>query len=265
MKQLLITLLTLAAFTLNAQDRLFTYTYQSNVLNKGQKELEVWTTMRNTREDFYRAFDHRLEFEIGLGSKLQTAFYLNYGYSAGISGGEGAQSLSTSTDYSFANEWKLKLTDPVANAIGSAAYFEYKLGTEEIELEAKLIFDKQIGKLIQALNVVGEYEVKNEYETIGDDLELEHENEVKVLFHYGLSYQLNKNFAFGFEAMNKNKYEEDEWHYSVLSAGPCISYNMDGFWVNLSCMPQITNFKTGDLELAKNEKVQTRLIFSYVF
>ncbi len=67
-----------------AQDRVFTYTYQSPVLNKGQKEIEVWTTLRGGRNDYFRGIDHRLEFEIGLGKRLQTAFYLNYGYSRGI-------------------------------------------------------------------------------------------------------------------------------------------------------------------------------------
>ena len=60
-----------------AQDRLFTYTYQSTVLNKGQRELEVWNTLRTGRQDYYARFDNRTEFEIGLGKNLQTAFYLN--------------------------------------------------------------------------------------------------------------------------------------------------------------------------------------------
>lgn len=37
-----------------AQDRVFNYTYQSAVLNKGQKELEVWTTVISGKKDYYR-------------------------------------------------------------------------------------------------------------------------------------------------------------------------------------------------------------------
>ncbi len=77
MKKILI-LLALANFVqVNAQDRLFTYTYQSTVLNKGQRELEIWNTMSTGRNDFYSRLDNRTEFEIGLGHNLQTAFYLN--------------------------------------------------------------------------------------------------------------------------------------------------------------------------------------------
>jgi hypothetical protein len=39
-------LLALANVTIiYGQDRLFTYTYQSTVLNKGQKEIEIWNTL----------------------------------------------------------------------------------------------------------------------------------------------------------------------------------------------------------------------------
>ena len=62
---------------LSAQDRLFTYTYQSGVLNSGQREIEVWNTFRTGRTDYFARLDNRTEFEIGLGKNLQTAFYLN--------------------------------------------------------------------------------------------------------------------------------------------------------------------------------------------
>ncbi len=77
MKKLFVFALLWGALTTNAQDRLFTYTYQSTVLNKGQKELEIWNTLRTGRSDFYSRLDNRSEFEVGLGKNFQTAFYLN--------------------------------------------------------------------------------------------------------------------------------------------------------------------------------------------
>ncbi len=257
--------LLIGTISIKAQDRLFTYTYQSNVLNKGQKELEVWTTMSNAHEKYYRAFDHRLEFEIGLGSKLQTAFYLNYGYSKGIVSNNNIDSVETNASYSFSNEWKLKLSDPVVNPIGTALYFEYTFGTDEIELESKLIFDKQIGKTVQALNVVGEYAFINEFENNVNEILIKRKNEITLELNYAFAYKLNNNFSFGLEVFNKNRYEEKDWKYNVLSAGPCFSYTVEGFWVNLTFMPQITDFKTGNQELTDNEKIQTRLAFSYEF
>ena len=221
--------------------------------------------MRNQRLKYYRAFEHRLEFEVGLGSKLQTAFYLNYGYSKGIETAGNVDHLVAESAYSFANEWKLKLSDPTANRIGSAVYFEYTLRTEETELEAKIILDKQIGKVTQALNVSGEYEFKNEFSDNNDQIVVNKEHEIKLNLNYGLAYQLHKNFYLAMELSSNNLYEENEWKFSVLSAGLGLSYNMSGFWVNLSCMPQISNLITSNQELSDNEKLQTRLIFSYVF
>ena len=75
MKKLLFMCAFMAVLAANAQDRVFTYTYQSNVLNKGQKEIEVWSTLGTGRQDYYRGFDHSLEFEMGLGGNLQQERY----------------------------------------------------------------------------------------------------------------------------------------------------------------------------------------------
>ncbi|MFZ4413516.1 MAG: hypothetical protein ACOYOV_10570 [Bacteroidales bacterium] len=264
MKNIVFALLLLTATFSQAQDRLFTYTYQSSVLNKGQKEIEVWTTMLNNRENFYRAFEHRLEFEVGLGSAVQTSFYLNYGYSKGIVSNNNIESIENNNTYSFSNEWKLKLSDPVIHPIGSALYFEYTLGTDESALETKLILDKQIGKTVQAFNIVGEYAFINGFELNVNKIEIKKETEINLEFNYAFAYKLNNNLSLGVEIFNKNRYENHELKYSILSMGPCISYNFEGFWVNLSCLPQISDIRNGKQELIDNEKIQTRLCFSYV-
>src|SRR5262245_22445372 len=83
MKRLTAVLLALFGMTsaslAQANDRHFTYTYESAVLPPDARELEVWTTWRTGRDRYYSAFDHRLEFEIGLTERLLTAFYLNFG------------------------------------------------------------------------------------------------------------------------------------------------------------------------------------------
>src|SRR5262245_34530149 len=59
-------------------ERHFTYTYESAVLPAQAKEIEVWTTPRLGRDDYYARFDQRLEFEVGLTDRLQTSLYLNW-------------------------------------------------------------------------------------------------------------------------------------------------------------------------------------------
>lgn len=267
MRKVLFLIAILGFFTANAnaQDRVFTYTYQSGVLNKGQKEIEVWSTLVNGRENFYRGLNHRLEFEVGLGGKLQTSFYLNYGNSKSIVDENGIQTLESDAEYSFSNEWKLKLSDPVADRIGSALYFEYTLSPAETGFEGKIILDKQTDKFVNAFNIVGEYVIGKEFTTSGTKIHNENKGELNVEFNYGLSYKVKDNLSIGLEAFNQNQVIDSRWANSVLLLGPGLSYSTNGFWVILTCMPQIANLKGSGLELQNHERLQTRLIFSYEF
>jgi len=279
-KVLLLSLFICSALFAKSQDRVFTYTYQSNVLNPGQRELEVWNTLRSGRQNFYRALDTRLEFEFGVAKNLQTAFYINAKSSSeekhtfGEMGAEEV-SIESEMEWSFSNEWKYKLSDPVADAIGTALYLEITAATTEFELEAKLLLDKKVGKSLHALNIVAEneWETELEAETETDgatEYEVENESEFKFEFDYGYSYNINTNWNIGVEAVNRNEIHESEWNVSVLHIGPGFSYNKGPIWINFAVLPQITGLITptnepAGLYLDGYEKFETRLLFSYAF
>ncbi|MFI5170801.1 MAG: hypothetical protein ACHQFW_00335 [Chitinophagales bacterium] len=266
-------------FTTNvfAGDRDFTYTYQSTVLDKGHRELELWFTyLDGNSSEFYNALNHRAEFEIGLGKHFQTAFYLNLGYSAMLTeritgidmeSGESLTESFIAKDFSmsFSNEWKWQLSDPVANGIGSALYGEFTVAPEEFEIEGKLILDKKFGNFVTALNLVGEIEFEAELEeeitASGDvETELEWEKETVAEIIYGLSYQFSPHFSVGLELKNENAFEEDEIE-STFSAGPAISYKGENWWFAFTAMPEIKS--SG--EASGNAPFESRLIFSYHF
>ena len=263
MKKYLFLGLFVSSMFVQAQDRLFTYTYQSGVLNQSQKEIEVWTTLKNGRTNFYRGIDHRMEFEIGLGSKLQTSLYLNYGYSSAVENENGIQNIVSNSEYSVSNEWKLKLSDPMANRIGSAIYLEGEVSSLESSLEGKLILDKQMGKFVSALNLVGEYVNGHEFVVDGALLHSQYVGELNLEWNYGLSYKIHEHVNLGLEIFNQNQIVDSKWSNSVLQLGPCVSYSINGFWVNLSIMPQVADLKGTGLELKEHERLQTRLAFSY--
>lgn len=252
------------------QDRIFTYTYQSNVLPKGQKELEVWNTFHVGRADYYRALRHRVEYEIGLGGRLQTAFYLNLSTGAAYDpSSETIQALPA--EFWFSNEWKWKLLDPLANPVGLALYGEIGVAARELDLEAKIILDKQIGKTLHAFNAVFE----PEWESEAEKGEVESEFELQFELDYAFSWRLNRNWNVGFEVRDHNAWKPQDggnggWEYSALFAGPGLSYNADRFWLNLTIMPQIAGLRhpegqSGGLILNEHERLETRLIFSYAF
>ena len=267
--------LSLSAQTGIAQDRIFTYTYQSNTLAPGQKELEIWTTVRTGREGYYRSLDNRFEFEVGIAKNLQTAFYLNSFQTAQEvrfldNLANETISIEQSIGWSFSNEWKLKLSDPVGNVIGSALYGEFTIAPTETELEFKLILDKKTGPFFHALNLETELEFESEIESEDVKQEVEVEEKTKFKLVYGLARNLGQHWHVGLESFLKAGQAKDPMDYMVLFAGPGFSYSKGSFWLNLTVMPQVacllhpTEGASG-LYLEKEEKLQTRLMFSYVF
>jgi hypothetical protein len=256
--------ISILAFSIStmAQDRLFTYTYQSGVLNKGQREIEIWNTLRAGRNDYFARLDNRAEYEVGLGKNLQTAFYLNLTSITETNDIYGIKSLSTEHEISFSNEWKYKLLDPVANPVGLALYGEYGIGTSEYELEGKVIIDKKLDKFTLAANGVYELELVPEYKSATLEWESEHKAEIYASAAYELKTGLNMTVESAF----RNVFVEGELLHSALYAGVGVSYVKDNFLLNFTFLPQVASFRgqtNNTLNLNEFEKVQCRLLFSY--
>ncbi len=262
---LITSFLFLNSINLMAQDRIFNYTYQSNVLGKGQKELEVWTTVLTGKKDYYREIQNRVEYETGLGSNLQVAFYLNAKQKAFFDNATG-EIVMDATEISLSNEWKYKFSDPVANQIGFAGYAEFSIATDELEFELKAIFDKKIGRTLHAVNLIFE----PEWETIASEGKVTTESEIKYDINYAFSYNINKKWNLGAEIINRNVYiKNDKFTHSALFGGPTISFSTDKFWLNLTVLPQISGLQNPEgikgLNTDEFTKFETRLLFSYAF
>jgi hypothetical protein len=244
------------SYASNTNERKFGYTYQSSIMGKGQKEIEIWTTARLGKGSGYFArLDHRMEFEVCLSKKLQTAFYINFSNTTIDNNG----AKSTSFDFKgISTEWKYQISNPSTDAIGFALYTELGLNTDEAELETKLIFDKKVGKTTLALNLTAEPEWE-----LGNGPA---ETELKLEGTFGLSHAFTNKFSAGFELRNHNVYSEGKLEHSAFFGGPTLSYSDPSWWVTLSVMPQITAFKKTpgtNLDLNEYEKLETRLLFSF--
>jgi hypothetical protein len=228
-------------FTGISQDRYFARTYNSNVLPKGSIDLEFWHTSRfGHAGQFFHAQDQRLEVEVGLGKGLQTAFYFNRYQSRYSVTDDGTV---VSNEIGFSNEWKWKTSKPSANKIGCALYFEWGVkGGDELELETKIILDKNIGKSLVAFNGVVEFEKEFEWE--GGKLKSD-EAETPVEFDLAYMYNLNYKIGLGFEFVNTNDVH-DGWNNSVLFGGPTFNYRGDKWFVIANYLPQWGNLHKSD-------------------
>ncbi len=253
---------------LQANDRAFAYTYESAVLPAGEREVELWTTWRRGHEgQFYSRYDHRVELEWGLGNNWQTSFYLNWQQVTAenfdpVTG----TSLGNSHKFEFkgiSTEWKYKLLDPVANAVGLALYSELSLGSDEVELEAKLILDKKLGRHFLAYNLVGEYEV---------EFSPGHrEGALKIENALGYSYSFGDHFSAGLEVNSRAQRAGGAWQYHALYAGPVVHYSAKNWWVTLTGLQQLPALKrsvsTPDSRYVFDgqERTNIRLLLSHRF
>ncbi len=252
------------ASSLFANERHFGYTYETATMPKNAKEIEVWTTARIGRDNFYSRLDHRLEFETGLTDKLQAAFYLNWGQ---ITSEDGAGGLVTGFNWEgISTELKYQFSNPASDPIGFALYGELGYGTEAVELEAKALFDKYMEPFMFAFNLVGEME----FEAEPGELELE-EYEIEMDLAAGIA--ITPAFWMGLELRSHNEIAKEasgemEFEHSALFFGPSVSYATPSWWMTFSVMPQVPGIKvTGDgmTEMQEHESIETRLLFSLIF
>jgi hypothetical protein len=235
-----------------AIERRFTYNYESRVLNPGDKEIELWTTPRIGREDYYLRFDNRAELELGLTERLQTSVYLNFTTKT-----VGAERESE-FEGSLSNEWKYKLLDPSADVVGLALYGEGTAGLHELEVEAKLLLDKRFGDFLAAINLVGEHEWEFEEEGV----------ERAIVFEQtaGVAYFIGERFSAGFEAKHHMLYE-GRFMGSALYVGPTVSYAAKSWWLAATFSPQVASIlpagREGSLELDDHERFIGRVLLGF--
>jgi hypothetical protein len=242
----------------SASERHFAFTYESAVLHPGGRELEAWNTFRLGKSDPYRRLDTRLEVEVGLTDRLQTALYLNLSAThqdapLGPSGSSEIEGLSS--------EWKLKLADPVADPVGLALYGEASAGPSQLGIEGKLIADKRVGRLLGAFNLVAE----QEWELGGSETKRESSFEVDA----GACWFLTPALTAGLELRSHTVVPGNgEATRSALFLGPTLAYAHEGFWVAVSVLPQIralAGASDGHLDLEEHERVEVRLLFGLDF
>jgi hypothetical protein len=250
--------LALAASPAAATERHFTYTYESGVLSPGLRELEPWSTFRLGKSGFYSAFDTRVEAELGLTDRLQTSLYLNA--SSVTEDTPGGRASSTELE-GISSEWKLKLSDPVADRAGSALYAEVSAGPSDFELEGKLILDKRAGRLLGALNLVAEHEWEFDAPAT--------ERETALEVDAAACWFLTPNLTAGLELRSHTVLPPgDEKTRSALFLGPTVSYARQRWWVAASVLPQVralAGASDGHLDLVEHERVLVRVIFGMEF
>lgn len=230
-----------------AGERRFTYVYETTTLPPGMVEFEQWITWKTDKDtdSKFDRIDFRHEIEWGVTENFQVAIYGDWRYQDG---------RSVSNDRS---EWRdvaveliYSLADPIKDPLGVALYGEIKIGEEVIELEAKLLLQKNIGKWVFAWN--GIFEAEWEGEEYDED-----KGEFGQAI--GASYQFSPRFLMGVELLHEVEYDDwSQWQDHVVYLGPNVSYRTENWWMTITSLFQITDVQS-------EANYQTRFIFGFDF
>jgi hypothetical protein len=229
-----------------AGNRRFTYSYETTTMAKGEMELETWMTWKTQKssDPGFERFDFRHEFEYGYSDRLQLAFYfLDWRYQ------ESDAQDGESTFHDIAFEAIYNLTDPNQCPFGSALYGEIKGSDDFIELEAKILLQKNIGSWMFVYNFGGEVEWEDEYQN----------DEGELMQSLGASYQFNPSWSLGAEFLQEIAIPDvEDFGDSSVYLGPNVSWQKGNFAIALSGLWQLTT-------LADEPDFQLRTIVSYSF
>jgi hypothetical protein len=205
-------------------------------------ELETWITWkRMTGPDRSDAVDFRHELEYGVTDRLQVSLYLadwfyeNQGEHSGFAYSDSAIELI------------YNLTNPVDDPIGLSIYGEIKSGDRLIELESKLIAQKNLGPLILAYNAT--------LDAVWEGYSLQ-EREGEFQQAFGASYELSPRLSAGIELLHEFVFPEwrDDEKIRNLFVGPNVSYRRGNWFVTVATLAQATN-------TADEPDLQVRTIF----
>lgn len=243
-----ITALILSSIAAQANQRKFAYTYEATTAPKGSIEFENWVTWRyrdaksgSSRVD---RFDFRHELEFGVTDRLQIGLYLaDWTYNE--------RDPEKKARYQHSGiEAIYNLTNPTTDLMGSGLYGEVLVGDDVVELEGKILLQKNFGPLMVAYNAI----IEAEWE--GEDLE---ERTGKFEQTLGISYELNRYLSLGAEALYEVEFADwKESGESVVYVGPNASVRAGRFFATLTGLFQVT-------DIDEEYDVQTRLIFGFDF
>ncbi len=240
--------LALASGHARADERLFTFSYQATTLPEGRVEFESWATFTpgaSASEEDRIDFRHELEF--GLTDWLQLDVYLvDWSWT----------SPGSSNDFDYEDSavvLKVNYLEPSTDGFGLGSYHEVKVGDEFLELENKLLLQKNLDRFV----VVGNLTLEAKWAGVEYD-----EASGEIQTSLGASYEVTPNFYAGLEGVYEIPLPD--WENdgdAVAFAGPTLSYRFGGehdWWVTGSAVKQLT-------DVQDEPEWQARLIVGFSF
>jgi hypothetical protein len=230
----------------NASSRSTPWLYDTRTMPAGEVEYEQWVTWKTDKksDSNYNELRFRHEIEWGLTDTIQMAIYFaDWRY----------KETSTSTKTYFhdvAFETIFQIQAPTPDQLGLALYGEIKYGNDFVELEGKILIEKELDQF----NFLYNFTLEAEWE--GEHLD---EDKGVIANAFAITYQHTPSFTIGLQAIWEIEFPEwQEQADHVVSIGPSVAWQSDGWWLTVSPLFQVTNVDS-------EPDLQVRLLFGIDF
>jgi hypothetical protein len=256
MKRLALPLLAAAGLALfapaaRADHRYFVQGYPPFVSPKGESEISMWTTALTGQGDSTgAAWVNEAEYEYAISDRLTGALYLNWSQGPGAGAAQRFDGPALEVVYAFA--------EPGRIAFNPAAYFEVHESGDALSVYPALLLGQKYGGWMTGANVTGEVE------TLHHPAPGARRTESQWSLTGGLSRDLGKQVALGFEARYSQVFPGGSEHPSALFAGPTLDLDADKVQLVLGWHPQLSGSPVTrkGLNLDEFAKSEFRMILS---
>lgn len=265
MRKAVTALVTFTAATSLANPRALPMTYTTDVRAPGTVEIEQYVDLvplraispASSQEESYLAFAFQTELELGLCDRLELGLYLTFAPDYGDAYANETSPAGSGTG--MKQRLKYVLADPGAWPIDVGVYGELVENEREIELEAKLLLQRRLGKARVAANLTGEYE-----------LYFSKQRDLVLAPSLGATYEVSPKIQIGAETWMRGEYPQYPKPASRVFglgphvyAGPTLLLNLGKLWWSIGAYGRLTD--TGH-DLAPGEaygRVWIRSIIGY--
>jgi hypothetical protein len=252
----------------HADEPLFGFTYTTDLLPKGRKEVELWGTLRKHKAaGTFSQWQERVELSYGVTDRLQLSLYGSWlQMRAQRNGVDGATAPSENfaelqpgpDDYLKASKYEgtsiegiYRVWSPYVDPIGLALYVEPTIRSGLRELETKLIVQKNFldDRLVLAGNLGLTQEARRLPADPGADPDSaeavarwDHETDLNI--NLGASYRFAPRWFAGIEFLNEREFSgfsvanRNRTNYANY-LGPTLHYGDRNFFVTATYVSQI--------------------------
>jgi hypothetical protein len=251
-----------------ADEPLFGFVYTTDLLPKGEKELEQWLTWRHGKSrGKFDVWEERTEFSYGVTDQFQLSGYANFAqsraYHDGVDGATVPPEAFAERRVDPNERWKAskfvglslegiyRLLSPYKDPIGLALYMEPTVGKGLRELESKVIVQKNFldDQLVFAANLT----VAQEKRRLPADPDADPgtveatkhwDRETDVNLGIGVSYRFAPNWSAGLEFLNEREFSSfkirDQYRTnSAYYFGPNLHYGGKDFFFTATFLEQL--------------------------